>query len=55
MLIDLKMRHLKQTPGSFREALAILEEGWAVASGKWRMQHNDENELLVGKLTEDGD
>jgi hypothetical protein len=50
------LNQIEQAKGeefSFSDALTKLEDGKAVASGKWRMQHNNNNELLVGELIED--
>ncbi|MFB5269429.1 imm11 family protein [Paenibacillus enshidis] len=43
----------KGTEMSWNEAMKLLDEGKAVASGHWKLQKNADKELLVGQLTYD--
>ncbi|MEK5463529.1 DUF1629 domain-containing protein [Paenibacillus sp. FSL R7-0210] len=44
------IEHSKGTEFSYDEARILMEQGKAVASGKWKMQYDEKGELWLGEL-----
>ncbi|MEK4850171.1 DUF1629 domain-containing protein [Paenibacillus sp. FSL H7-0756] len=47
------IEHSKGTEFSYEEARILMEQGKAVASGKWRMLYDEKGELWLGELMPD--